>query len=93
MSTVRQRLMALLVEEEMDARQLSQRLGVSEKEVFAHLPHIARSVSARNLKWTVSAAVCLSCGFEFKGRSRVKKPGRCPKCRSERIASPRYRIS
>lgn len=92
MPTIRQKMTTLLTEEELDVRQLSQKLGLSEKVITTHLPHIAKSVAARNLKWMVVPAVCLACGFEFKDRARVTKPGRCPRCRSERIDAPRYRI-
>jgi predicted Zn-ribbon and HTH transcriptional regulator len=44
MPTTRQQMILLLSEGNCTARDLSQTLGVREKEVYAHLAHIARSV-------------------------------------------------
>ena len=35
---------------------------------------------------------CLACRFEFEDRKRLAKPGRCPACKSTRIALPRFAI-
>jgi len=35
---------------------------------------------------------CTKCGFTFEDRNRLKKPGKCPKCRSERIDEPAYTL-
>ncbi len=93
MKTLRQEIIRLLEEQERDARELSQILGIKEKEVFGHLAHIARSVRAQNKKLTVLPFSCLSCGFVFSERGRFTRPGRCPKCRDSRVAYPRYRIA
>ena len=45
--TIRQQIIALLNDQDMNARELSQAIGIREKEVFEHLPFIARSVAAR----------------------------------------------
>ena len=45
--TIRQSIIALLSEQEMDARDLSQELGLKEKEIYEHLVHVERSVAAR----------------------------------------------
>ncbi len=50
MPTIRQQIISLLSLYEMDALQLSQELGVQEKEVYDHLDHIARSLAARGEK-------------------------------------------
>ena len=44
--TIRQRMTALLEGEDMSARELSQAMGIREREVYDHLSHIARSVAA-----------------------------------------------
>jgi DNA-directed RNA polymerase specialized sigma subunit len=43
MGTKRKQIIDLLSKKEMDARELSQAVGIREKEVYEHLPHIARS--------------------------------------------------
>jgi transcriptional regulator len=93
MSTVRQQLMHLLSGARMDIWTLSQALGLKEKEALEHLPHIAKSASARGARLTVLPAVCRSCGFEFKDRRRLSPPSRCPRCKQNRIDGPWYQIT
>ncbi|MBU1902091.1 MAG: ArsR family transcriptional regulator, partial [Proteobacteria bacterium] len=40
MKTIRQQIIDILMEREMTAIDLSQDVGIGEKEVYAHLPHI-----------------------------------------------------
>ncbi len=82
----------LLMTREMGARDLSQMLGIQEKEVYEHLPNIARSVKNQGKRLIIRPASCLACGFVFEERRRFKPPGRCPKCRGTRIERPAYRI-
>lgn len=91
--TLRQQIIDLLEESEHSARELSFRLRIKEKEVYTHLPHIGRSVSAGRRKLQITPAECLSCGFVFKDRRRFTSPGRCPRCRREHISEPLYRIA
>jgi hypothetical protein len=51
--TLRQRLADLLAERAMTARDLSQALGIPEKEVYPHLAHVARSARTRGRKLIV----------------------------------------
>jgi len=83
-------MVQLLREEEPHgARELSQRLGISEAEVLAHLEHIRLALRTA---LEITPAFCHACGFVFSKRERLKAPGRCPVCRSERIAEPRFAI-
>ena len=92
MDTLRQRIARLLKSNSLDAWQLAESMGIHEKELLAHLPHVARSASGRGEKFRVRPAVCLDCGFEFKERRRLDPPGKCPKCKQERIQGPWYHI-
>lgn len=92
MNTLRKEMIRLLEADGLDARELSRILGIREKEVYAHLAHIARSVKAGGRKLTVLPFDCLSCGFVFRERTRFSRPGRCPKCKGTRVAYPRYQI-
>ena len=93
MNTIRQEMTRLLEEDARDARELSQLLGIKEKEVYEHLAHIARSVKAQKKKLTVLPFSCLACGFVFEERRRFTRPGRCPKCKDSRVEYPLYRIN
>jgi hypothetical protein len=85
-------MILLLSEGNCTARELSQTLGIREKEVYAHLAHIARSVVPKGQRLLILSSRCLSCGYVFDTRKRFTKPGRCPSCKNQRIEEPRYRI-
>jgi len=91
--TVRQRMLALLGEKEMTARELSQALSIREREVFDHLSHIARSVSAQGGRLAVLPVRCLACGYVFEERKRFTRPSRCPRCKKSHIETPAYHLS
>ena len=90
--TLRQQMMAVLKEGEWDVRGLSQRLGIAEKEVIAHLGHVQRSLAADGRCLVIQPSSCLACGFVFKGLGRFTRPGRCPQCRQTRITSPLFQV-
>ena len=85
-------MIEILDKKEMDAREISQTLRIREKEVYAHLSHIARSVTAQRKKLIIIPAECLGCGFIFEKRKRFTRPSRCPHCKSEHIQNPLYQI-
>ena len=92
MNTLRQEIINLLVEEHLNARDLSQMLSIMEKEVYVHLDHIEKSVAQKGKKLVVSPCRCLSCGYVFEKRKRLNKPGRCPKCKKGHISMAEFRI-
>jgi predicted Zn-ribbon and HTH transcriptional regulator len=92
MPTIRQKIISLLIKEEMSAREISGAVGISEKEVSEHLAHIARSVASRDKNLMITPANCLACGYVFEGRGRFTRPGRCPLCKKSHIQSPRFHI-
>ena len=92
MASIRKQIIELLEIEECDARMISQRLGIREKEAYDHIPHIIRTVSAMGKTFVLTAAQCITCGYEFRDRKKVSKPGRCPACKKERIEAPRFKI-
>jgi len=93
METIRQRIMTLLIDKEMDARELSQIMGIREKEVYEHLPHIARSLAAQRKKLIIQPVRCLACGYVFKNRTRFTRPGRCPLCKKSHLEEAKYKIT
>ena len=91
MLTIRQRIADLLSHEDLSLADLAARMGMPIKEVLPHLNHVQRSVRPPR-RFLVQPAECESCGFIFKDRRKLNPPGRCPKCKSNRILEPRYRI-
>ncbi len=92
MPTIRQQMIDLLSQGEYGAKELSQMLGIREKEVYEHLPHVSRSVASLKHQLKVVPSRCLICGRVFSNRKRFNKPSRCYNCKSERITETRYQV-
>jgi predicted Zn-ribbon and HTH transcriptional regulator len=91
--TLRRQIIALLHDQEMDARDLAQELGLKEKEVYEHLVHVERTVAAAGGRFVVTPSQCLLCGYVFEDRRRLTRPSRCPRCRRSKLMNPSFRIS
>jgi hypothetical protein len=91
--TVRQQIIELLTNGEMDARELSQEARIKEKEVIEHLSHIARTLAIQGKKLAIRPAECLLCGYVFEKRQRFTRPGRCPRCKKSHLQRPVFFIS
>lgn len=92
MSTIRQQIIELLAEEEMNAREISQALSIMEREVYDHLQHIDRTLARQNKKLVLAPYRCLKCGYTFDNRKRWDRPGRCPVCKKTHISMAVFRI-
>ena len=88
--TLRHEIVSLLDGDELSAREISAAIGIAEKEVYGHLEHI--QLHKRDLHLLITPAVCRKCGFVFRKRERLKKPGKCPVCRGELISEPLFSI-
>lgn len=87
--TIRQKIMSLLQGNTLSAKDISSEIGISEREAYEHLEHIHRTAHKH---FIVTPPACRKCGFVFRKRERLKKPGRCPVCRSELIQEPVFSI-
>lgn len=90
--TVRMALLAELRGGPITAKELSGRVRISERDVAGHLEHIERSVHNSQEKLCTEPPTCCSCGFVFRKRERMTRPGTCPKCRGTHIDPPRFWI-
>lgn len=88
--TRRNQIIEILEEEEKSAQQLANEFKEEMIVILDDLKHIRYSVRPRKL--AMKPAQCKKCGFIFKERSKVKKPSRCPSCRSEWVMAPMFRI-
>jgi predicted Zn-ribbon and HTH transcriptional regulator len=92
MGTIRQQIIDLLIQEALSALDISRAVGVAEKDVYRHLVHIEKTVAAQGRRLARSPISCRSCGFSFRRRRRLTRPGHCPRCRCSRIDYPLFRI-
>ncbi len=90
--TIRQKIAAVLEGQTLSAKGISANVGASEKEVYGHLEHIQKTINKKNLTLLITPAECRKCGFVFKKRDRLNKPGKCPVCNSELIQEPLFSI-
>jgi len=90
--TIRQKIMDILEGNPFSARDISGEAGISVREVFGHLGHIQKSLSRTEYHLVMTPAECKKCGFVFKKRERLKKPGKCPVCRGESIQEPLFSL-
>lgn len=91
--TIRRKIISLLEGNTLSARNISSEVRISEKEVYGHLEHIQKSMAKEEVHLVVVPAECEKCGFVFKKRERLKKPGKCPACNSEKVAEPLFSIT
>ncbi|MDP9131559.1 MAG: transcriptional regulator [Nitrospirota bacterium] len=91
--TPRQRLIELLTGTLLSSHQLAQLLEIPERQVEDHLAHIVKTIARDPTRtFLLEPSECQECGFAFRDRTRLTRPSRCPRCRSETITSPRYGI-
>lgn len=92
LTTIRKEIIELLKSKELTVKDLSQVMGIPEKEIASHLEHIKKSLNKSGYEIDVVPASCTKCGFRFKKRESMKKPSRCPLCKSENVKSQVLRI-
>lgn len=85
--------MQLIAEGPRSSRELAELIGVPERQIEDHLAHIVRTVARdRARRFILEPSACQDCGYVFRERTRLTRPSRCPRCRSEAISAPRYGI-
>jgi predicted Zn-ribbon and HTH transcriptional regulator len=91
--TIRRKIISVLEGQTLSAKDISADVRISEKEIYEHLEHIQRTLNKSEYIFILAPAVCKKCSFVFRKRDRLKKPGKCPVCRSELIQEPLFSIS
>lgn len=92
MDTTRRDIISAMTGRDISAKEISAIVGIPEKEVYAHLEHIRRSLHAEGHALIVRSSECRKCGFVFKKRERLTKPGKCPVCKGTSIEGPLFRV-
>ncbi len=90
--TIRHEMVELLERREMSARDISMEMGIPEKEVIDNLEHIRVMLRKKGMGLFVTPAKCRKCGYVFRKRDRLSKPGKCPVCRGEHIEEALFSI-
>jgi predicted Zn-ribbon and HTH transcriptional regulator len=90
--TIRQEIIDELENNALTVREISQSIGVLEKDVYHHLTFIEKTVKNQKKRIHVEPYYCMNCGFQFRNRKTLKRPGKCPGCRNGRIASAVFQI-
>lgn len=84
-TTIRQEMIDVLGKGPQTIRDLSQAVGIMEKDVAAHLPFVEKTVKHMGKTLRIQPYQCTGCGFVFEGRKKFSKPGKCPSCKRGRI--------
>ena len=90
--TIRQNIVSILEGKTLSAKDISADVKVSEKEVYEHLEHIQRTMNKRGNSLIITPAECKKCGFVFRKRDRLTKPGKCPVCKNGLIQEPLFSV-
>ena len=91
--TPRQRIIHALTLTHMSSKDLSASLGIPEREIEQHLLHVRKSLHRQpDQQFTLTVPYCWDCHYEFKTRTKLTRPSRCPQCKSEDISSPKFSI-
>mgnify|MGYP000073555243 CR=1 FL=1 len=79
--------------------EIAERLNIKDpkivKEIYNDLKHVGKTLyreTGGRETLVMIPPQCLNCGYVFKDRSKVKRPSKCPRCRSERISQPSFMI-
>lgn len=86
--TIREELLRWLEGRELTVGELSKVVGKSEKEIYDHLEQLQKSGLL-----VIIPAECGKCDYIFESREKVKKPSKCPKCKSTYIKQPLFTVS
>lgn len=94
MRTRRQRIIKLLEERDYSPGELAVALELrgrgAKKTVLEDLKAIQKTLKREGKVLLIRPSECRKCGFVF--RPEINIPSRCPKCRSEWIEEPRFKI-
>lgn len=96
MSTRRERLIDILMNTStpLTVDDIAQIMGErNKKQIIDDLRHIAKTVKRqfKGRKLVLYKAVCRKCGYVF-GSDKNLNPTKCPKCKSEWIDKPKFKI-
>ncbi len=87
----RRDLIDLLQGRPRSVAELAEMLEATPREVEDDLRHLLKSLRHEPYRAVIEPARCRKCGFVFRA-DKLRKPGKCPRCRATWIEAPRVRI-
>ncbi|AEC52299.1 hypothetical protein PNA2_1383 [Pyrococcus sp. NA2] len=94
MGSRREKIIELLLERDYSPTELARILDIrgkgAKKIILEDLKVIARIAKREGMVLLVRPAQCRKCGFIF--RPEINIPSRCPRCKSEWIEEPRFKL-
>ncbi|HII61396.1 transcriptional regulator [Pyrococcus horikoshii] len=94
MPSRREKIIELLLERDYSPSELARALDIrgkgSKKLILEDLKAIAKIAKREGMILLVKPARCKKCGFTF--RPEINIPSRCPRCKSEWIEEPRFKL-
>ena len=98
--TLREKIMKLLLEssEPLSVSEIAAYLGLDQRDkriIYDALLHLAKTIRRKSQyrqQLVMIPPMCRNCGYVFKDLDKPRKPSRCPRCKSERITEPRFKI-
>ena len=84
----RKDLIELLLNNPQTVREIARSVREKPGDVEDDLRHLLKSLKRSSLQVLIEPARCQKCGFEF-GEEKLRKPSRCPECRSQWLTEPR----
>jgi hypothetical protein len=93
-ASLRQQLAACLAGPPRTFDELCTQFELGPRQLESELGHLDRSLRHRGARLLVEPAWCRACDYHFRPRPTrpFHAPGRCPVCRTERIAGPRFQV-
>ena len=87
----RKDLIPMLLEHPMTVPEIARFADQTVKDTVEDLEHLLQSLKHTEYKPVVEVAECKKCGFQF-GDDKLRKPGKCPKCKGSWITEPRIKL-
>jgi predicted Zn-ribbon and HTH transcriptional regulator len=87
----RKALLEMLLHKPMSVTELARLLQESPAQIEHDLQHLLRSLKRSRYHAAIVAARCRKCDFVFH-RSKLRKPGKCPRCHGTWIEEPRIGV-
>ncbi len=81
----------MLLDRPLTVTEISRFADQPGKDTVADLEHLLQSLKHTEFKPVIEVANCKKCSFPFSP-DKLRKPSKCPKCKSTWIAEPRISL-